>query len=293
MLSTLTAQEVLSVLEDYLRDFALELALSMRVDPDAALSRAMEVAWRCLDDQAPPIPDLESGGRAVSSTNRLRWDPSVVTLSKWITTQIRRGIKNLAMARSDEIAFEVASLDASIGDEDTATLGDYLPAEAQYAQDPLERVLEQAQALQVREGKRFAHKVQSGSASISSIVSSEALAGLLNLQADLEEEVRYARQERLEDLLHWDSSPDVLTSREVPAFMRLLELSNLSPDVVSTLDSSFSATDVSARPVRKRAGERRPMKFVDYVPDPQSECGYRTVDPWVHSGLHKIFTDLH
>ena len=291
MLSTLNAQEILSVLEDYLRDFALELALSMRVDPDAALSRALEVAWRCLDDNAPPILDLETGGRAVPSvTNRLRWDPSVVTLSKWITTQIRRGVKNLAMNRSQEIAFEVASLDASLGDDDTASLGDYLPAEAPYAQDPLDRVLERAQAHQTREAKRFVQKVQSGSVALSSIVSSEALAGLLNLQADLEEEAQIARQERLDDLLHWDASPDVLTAREVPAFMRLLEVSSPNPDAVSVQDSS--PQDVS-RPVRKRVGERRPLKFVDYVPDPESECGYREVDPWVHSGFKKIFTDLH
>ena len=64
---------------------------------------------------------------------------------------------------------------------------------------------------------------------LSSIVSSEALAGLLNMQADLEEETRNARQERLDDLLHWDASPDVLTAREVPAFMRLLELSSPNP----------------------------------------------------------------
>ena len=58
------------------------------------------------------------------------------------------------MARSQEISFEVASLDASLGDDNTASLGDYLPSEAPYAQDPLER-LEQAQAHQTREAKRF------------------------------------------------------------------------------------------------------------------------------------------
>ena len=61
-------------------------------------------------------------------------------------------------------------------------------------------------------------------------------------------------------------------------------------DAVSAQDSL--PQDVS-RPVRKRVGERRPMKFVDHVPDPESECGYRTVDPWVHSELKKIFIDLH
>ena len=76
MLINLTAQEILAILEDYLRDFARDLSVSMRVDPDAALSRTLEVAWRCLDDAAPPILDLEGTGTRTSSTvNRLRWTP--------------------------------------------------------------------------------------------------------------------------------------------------------------------------------------------------------------------------
>lgn len=274
MLQELKAQSpetLLALLEGDLTALASEVAARRAVRFDEVLSRFMEAAFDAI----------------------LCWEPFEVTLSRHVTLACLHAEVQEVRARDEEIRFEAVSLDQSVGADDSVVrLGDLQPSPFSYGRDPLDCALEREGAQREEALESFASLSVLGRTRLGALLSEADFAALLEVSQVLDQlkcerdEARVSEFEALQSAwCDWDSATG-LTAFEALALGRMADLS---------VQPTPRLRDTSRR---ARAGARKPLSFVDYVPDPRasevgySGPGYLEVNPAVHFGLASALRSL-